>query len=142
MDPEQTADPPRRGLGQSARSLLGALADLASARASLLLIEATEARQTSRVVARFAAAGLVAIAAGYSLLLLGLAQFAAGRWFGGGLLVPAAGLAAVHLLAGSVLMAATRARLRRARLFEASLQQFRTDRQWLDQIQSDLKKNG
>jgi uncharacterized membrane protein YqjE len=140
MGTEQSAEP-RRGFRESVRSFLRASTDHASARASLLLIEASEARGTSSTISRFAGVGLVAIAAGYALLLTAAAHWAGLNWFEGQFFIPAAILAALHLFTGIVLIVAARNRLRRAKLFSETLEQFQKDRQWLDQIHGELTKS-
>ena len=140
MDREQREDT-RRGFRESATGALRSAADLARARTDLLLLEAAEARDTSRTLSRFAGVGLVAIAAGYTLLLAAGAHSAANHWFDGNFAIPAAIIAALHLFVGIVLLIAARARLRRARFFETTLDQFQRDRQWLNELQDDLKKS-
>ena len=132
---------PRRGFRDAAGSAVRSAADLARARTELLLLEASEARRTSSTLSRFAGVGLVCCAAGYTLLLTAAAHYAGTKWFGGDYAVPALALAAFHIFVGTIALLAARARLRRARFFDETLEQFQQDRQWLTELQRELRRS-
>lgn len=132
-------DNDHRGIRDAAKAALGSGLDYARARGALVKIEAAEAGQKLRTISLITGVGTAFIITGYTLLTFLACRLATDAWFGGDPLPATATVAALHMLAGMVLLIAARKRSQRAKLFHHSRQQFELDQRWLHETRHKLK---
>ena len=129
-----------RGFREAAKDAFESGAEYARLRGELLKLEAREAGDKLKGISICAAAGLFFVTVGYALGVYFGIRAAADAWFGGEWRVVLAAVAGAHLFLGALLMLAARARAKRAELFQSSLEQFERDRQWLNDLQAEIKR--
>lgn len=120
-----------RGLLAELAALLGAKLAYLRARFELAGIEGKEALANCALVAALAAAALVAVVFGYFFVVIALVFLIAWACGGGNAWIwVMIGAGLLHFLAAAGLALAVKVRLDR-RMFEATLDEFRKDHEWL-----------
>ena len=121
------------------KSIIQAVFQIVSDRASLIKLEAKSAKSSLHKIGWLSLAGIILFTCGYSLLIWLGVRVASAKWLAGNIEAALAISAGIHIFTGGLCLLAARARSRRARFFRNSLTEIHRDRKWLQGIKDKLK---